>query len=208
MPALNQSLTSLKLPCLSMVEWCSRHSAEGIRGSCRQILCCADRQSTGNRRSTREVPKNVSFGVVVQKPGLGGLISKRPAAAAGRRNCHPGLTEPPPQKAPGRRGGGARRGSSARARAVRGWGQGAGTGWRCLGEHARRAGRDSFMIKDAKSETTARWKTTRGFQICSQNCRARSVAPAKVCRARQFIRRFNHSQLLSLLSSMLTNGKI
>ena len=31
--------------------------------------------------------------------------------------------------------------------------------------------------------------TTRGFQIWSQKCRARSVAPAKVCRARQFIRR-------------------
>ena len=67
----------------------------------------------------------------------------------------------------------------------------------CLKEHARRAGRDSFMIKDAKSETTVGWQITRGFQIWSQKCRARSVAPAKVCRARQFIRRFNHSSILA-----------
>ena len=42
-----------------------------------------------------------------------------------------------------------------------------------------------------KSEPRIRGAIARGFQIWSQKCRARSVAPAKVCRARQFIRRFN-----------------
>ena len=127
--ALNQSLTSLKPPCLSMVECCSRQSAEGIRGSCRQILCCADRQSTGNRRSTQEVPKNVTLGVAVQKPGLGGLISERPAAAEVAETTINVSRSQPPQQARDRRGGGARCVGSARARAERGWGQGAGS-WR------------------------------------------------------------------------------
>ena len=127
--ALDQSLTSLKPPCLSMVECCSRQSAEGIRGSCRQILCCADRQSTGNRRSTQEVPKNVTLGVAVQKPGLGGLISERPAAAEVAETTINVSRSQPPQQARDRRGGGARCVGSARARAERGWGQGAGS-WR------------------------------------------------------------------------------
>ena len=40
---------------------------------------------------------------------LGVLISKRPVATAGRRNCHPCLTELPPQKAPDLRGRNAQR---------------------------------------------------------------------------------------------------
>ena len=42
-----------------------------------------------------------------------------------------------------------------------------------------------------KSEATLGWQITRGFQIWSQKCRARSVAPANVWRARLNIRRFN-----------------
>ena len=164
-------------------------------GDAARFCASRDRQSTGNSRSKPHGPKTRASCVVVQNVPLGALISKRAAAAPGRRKCHPCLTEPPPQKAPDRRGGGARRVGSARARAARGWGQGAGAGCRCLGEHVRHAGRDSFMIKDAKSETTARWQITRGFQIWSQKCRARSVAPEKVCRAPEFIRRFNHTVL-------------
>ena len=161
-------------------------------GDAARFCASRDRQSTGNSRSKPHGPKTRASCVVVQNVPLGALISKRAAAAPGRRKCHPCLTEPPPQKAPDRRGGGARRVGSARARAARGWGQGAGAGCRCLGEHVRHAGRDSFMIKDAKSETTAGWQITRGFQIWSQKCRARSVAPDKVWRAPEFIRRFNH----------------
>ena len=47
---------------------------------------------------------------------------------------------------------------------------------------------------DVQKQTTVGLQITRGFQIWSQNCRARSVAPAKVCRARQFIRRFNSTK--------------
>ena len=164
-------------------------------GDAARFCASRDRQSTGNSRSKPHGPKTRASCVVVQNVPLGALISKRAAAAPGRRKCHPCLTEPPPQKAPDRRGGGARRVGSARARAARGWGQGAGAAWRCLGEHVRHAGRDSFMIKDAKSETTVRWQITRGFQIWSQKCRARSVAPEKVWRAPQFIRRFNHTHI-------------
>ena len=160
-------------------------------GDAARFCASRDRQSTGNSRSKPHGPKTRASCVVVQNVPLGALISKRAAAAPGRRKCHPCLTEPPPQKAPDRRGGGARRVGSARARAARGWGQGAGAGCRCLAEHVRLAGRDSFMIKDAKSETTAGWQITRGFQIWSQKCRARSVAPEKVWRAPEFIRRFN-----------------
>ena len=125
--------------CLSMLEWCSRRRTGVIRGRCRQILCCADRQSTGNRRSTQEVPKNVSLGVVVQKPGLG-AADLQEASSSRRSPKVPAMpTEPPPQKAPDRRGGGAWHVGSARARAERGWGQGAGS-WRPPpSEHAPRA---------------------------------------------------------------------
>ena len=122
-------------------------------GDAARFCASRDRQSTGNSRSKPHGPKTRASCVVVQNVPLGALISKRAAAAPGRRKCHPCLTEPPPQKAPDRRGGGARRVGSARARAARGWGQGAGAGCRCLGEHVRHAGRDSFMIKDAKSKT-------------------------------------------------------
>ena len=166
-------------------------------GDAARFCASRDRQSTGNSRSKPHGPKTRASCVVVQNVPLGALISKRAAAAPGRRKCHPCLTEPPPQKAPDRRGGGARRVGSARARAARGWGQGAGAGCRCLGEHVRHAGRDSFMIKDAKSETTVRWQITRGFQIWSQKFRARSVAPAKVCRAPVNIHRFNSIRSVS-----------
>ena len=167
-------------------------------GDAARFCASRDRQSTGNSRSKPHGPKTRASCVVVQNVPLGALISKRAAAAPGRRKCHPCLTEPPPQKAPDRRGGGARRVGSARARAARGWGQGAGAAWRCLGEHVRHAGRDSFMIKDAKSKTTAGWQITRGFQIWSQKCRARSVAPEKVWRAPEFIRRFNSMHMVQV----------
>ena len=120
-------------------------------GDAARFCASRDRQSTGNSRSKPHGPKARVSCVVVQNVPLGALISLMPTAPAGRRKCHPYLTEPPPHKAPDRRGGGARRVGSARARAARGWGQGAGAAWRCLGEHVRHAGRDSFMIKDAKS---------------------------------------------------------
>ena len=50
------------------------------------------------------------------------------------------------------------------------------------------------MTKYAKSETIVRWQITRGFQIWSQKFRARSVAPAKVWRAPEFLRRFSHTR--------------
>ena len=83
-------------------------------------MCCADRQSTGNRRSTQEVPKNVSLGVVVQKPGLGGLISERPAAAEVAETAIHVSRSQPPQKARDRRGGGVWHVARARATAARG----------------------------------------------------------------------------------------
>ena len=97
-------------------------------GDAARFCASRDRQSTGNSRSKPHGPKTRASCVVVQNVPLGALISKRAAAAPGRRKCHPCLTEPPPQKAPDRRGGGARRVGSARARAARGWGQGAGAG--------------------------------------------------------------------------------
>ena len=126
-------------------------------GDAARFCASRDRQSTGNSRSKPHGPKTRASCVVVQNVPLGALISKRAAATAGRRKCHPCLTEPPPQKAPDRRGGGARRVGSARARAARGWGQGAGAGCRCLREHARRAGRDLLNTLQPKSEMVIRW---------------------------------------------------
>ena len=88
-------------------------------GDAARFCASRDRQSTGNSRSKPHGPKTRASCVVVQNVPLGALISKRAAAAPGRRKCHPCLTEPPPQKAPDRRGGGARRVGSARARAAR-----------------------------------------------------------------------------------------
>ena len=88
-------------------------------------------------------------------------------------------------EAPHRRGGEGGAFGIGRAGVESQWGQGAVRGLfiRAAALLAERAGLSN--TQDAKSETTARWQITRGFQIWSQNFRARSVslAPAKVWRA-------------------------
>ena len=62
----------------------------------------------------------MSIGVVVQRPGLGGLISERPAAAEVAETTINVSRSQPPQRAPHRRGGGVWHVARARATAARG----------------------------------------------------------------------------------------
>ena len=97
---------------------------------------------------------------VVHDGAEGGKIGKM--AGAPRANSRATRTakspaEPPPRGAPGRRGGGARRGASARARAARGWGQGAGARWRMGDASAAAAGGDILSGQQPQRRTTAGW---------------------------------------------------
>ena len=70
--------------------------------------------------AAQKVPNNVTLGVVVQKPGLG-AADLQEASSSRRSPKVPAMpTEPPPQKAPDRRGGGAWHVARARATAARG----------------------------------------------------------------------------------------
>ena len=133
----------------------------------------------------------------------GGKIGKMlptPRANCSARKGHPCPAEPPPQRAPHRRGGDARASGARPGAAPLGGAKAVELG--CPTLPARRCWIRGRYITyfSLKSETIVGWQITRGFQIWSQKFRARSVAPSKVCRAPQFIRRFNSMYVCKHLS--------